>query len=347
MLFSSQQRTLKIFQAAFRTSHRHRASHLHSIAGPAATTATSSSCAAFRASNVLLHKANQQHWKYNRRYPYLVAFHQLPWNTIEPSSDALHKLLAPNLNQLVTAATAHGHRIPRLCLSQHPSVAPERALALWPGTIYILVHPTTSGAEELTAGVPHSGGEQDTRKPQWKTKKVTSPTALAHYGPLRMVTASHSPTVYELMSNDLRLCGVAVQFDPNIDGSDTDRETRTQKHHIHAESSVGTAFGKTVPSSSSFTLYYYYRPNRVPSELVKPFEKFYVPSPTPGASLLQGLVDENWAPAAKTRPLGETPAAPMPDYKPPTTPQYGLPDREAQLPGDCFGHRARQWGFRW
>lgn len=283
-------------------------------------------------------------WKYNRRYPYLISFHQLPWNTVDAGSEKAHKLLAPHYKRLLELACTRTNLLSKFILDSHPAIgSTDSAHQLLPGLVYGI--PLAGYPSDLPSNLPRSQmtlgsieqNEKDEKDwmPSWAPKswtahRVSDPISLGHYGPIDHHVA-RVQAVFELKSPDLRLlCNTCFLQLPH-------KSRNVDKFSI---------FGQLQAQSdiAVLALFHYYRPNRPPSELCKPFEKYY--SPATDLSILDEL-SSGWRETQDTRPLDERPVQPMAPYVPPVTPQYGLPDREAQLPGDCFGHRDRQWGHRW
>ena len=306
-------------------------------------------CATFRRS----HTSSPIHFKYERRYPYLVAFHQLPWNTVEPGTHKAHKLLAPHYQQLLKVAATGVVPLPGFVLPAHPDLPADKALSWYPGMVYALPLEPPQLPTPLPAAAPATLGDDATEgvtanvaewmPSGWTSKRVSDPLTLGHYGPMD-ATLAPLRGVYELTSADMRIVGNAVAFGrPHFaaGGASNKKKVDWSAVAVTGTSSLGS-LGK---ETGGFALFHFYRPNRAPSELTKPLEKFYVHGAD--TSVLDGLDEGAWSPAPAVRPAGEQPAKPMPKYTAPVTPQYGLPDREAQLPGDTFGHRDRQWGFRW
>ena len=149
------------------------------------------------------------------------------------------------------------------------------------------------------------------------------------------------------------------------------RENSSFAQMASASSASGSSKAVTLPD---FTLYHYFRPNRAPEEMTRPFEKYYrypvetSTAPTVAAateSRLNGLYTKvnlsvfgaadgkgSWTPVFDTaversKKIPNSAAAtltPPAPFRPPTSYLPPLFDRLAIAPGGCFGRRDHQWG---
>lgn len=295
-----------------------------------------------------------------KKYPYLVSHNKLPWNTVEPGSADAHKLLAPcfvrvfefAMNNRASAATS-------VVRTEHPPLTPDEWIFHLPSTSYIVAETKEDNAIPLEMVAPFEGwgsqqqqGSADDQQQQDASsassdscgKRVTDPMCLAHYGPLHVAVGAVE-AVAEFRSPDLRIVGNAVRVRAPLKLKPAPFSamwTLLKKQHEAAGASPSPAF-------VSFSLFHYYRPNRAPSELEAAFDKF-VPRERPDLTALtsaEPLVSGAAAgkKGSKGGPAGKL--TPMPIGPVPSSPLYGLMEREAVKPGDTFGCRSRMWGNHW
>jgi hypothetical protein len=169
---------------------------------------------------------------------------------------------------------------------------------------------------------------------------VTRGVALSHYGGLHGSVARVT-SVHEFKSPDLRLLCNAVCFAaPHC--SVSPRSTFDVIRKARGEGADGAEGG-----DGGFVLFHFFRPNRAPSELAQPLQKFYVHKPD--LAMLGAFAGKGGKPSrdAISTPARKRAAAvlPMPRFTTPTTYQHALPERAAIRPGGCFGNRALMWGY--
>lgn len=277
--------------------------------------------------------AKAKSFRLNLKYPSLISYHKLPWETIQHDTTQLHMHAAPHFEQLLTvAATTH---IPHLTVEHHPTVSPAEQLRLLPGVVYLKGRGPT-GATELPEG--------------FTSYTISDPSCLQYYGRLHRRIAGLQ-TVQLLTSGDLRLLCLSLHFDKVL----TDALAE------------GSSLAK-VSAPGGFSLFHFFRPNRPANELTRPFEKYFVHRPTlhlfnsfDSHPLQQKRRDNHphrpppddaaaaatsWAPVLQIprRASGKAAVTPLPPYRPPQSYLMGLAERLAVRPGDSFGRRSLMWG---
>jgi hypothetical protein len=243
------------------------------------------------------------------KYPFLVSYHQLPWMVVEPGSTRFHETVGEHYASMLDLVSKSF--VTAFVQNDHPSVPVDRWLHLLPSTVYAL---PVSGTRPLNEWAPFGWDGVDVTEDQHKT---------AHYGSCHRDYA-HVLRVVEFTSPDLRLCCNAVAF---------------RKPHCTASPSSSLQRIDEGGSNGEFVVFQFYRPNRSPSELVTPLERFYVHRPD--LSMLPG--GKGWEPKTQ-KPKTSGTAKPM-TFKPPICYQLSLPERLGVRPGDAFGRRDLMWGY--
>jgi hypothetical protein len=248
-----------------------------------------------------------------QKYPFLVSYHQLPWMVVEPGATKFHETVGEHYASVLDIASKV--QVPSLVYNNHPAVPVDRWLHLLPGSVYVL---PVSATQPLANWAPYG----------WDGVRAgDDPNKLAMYGLAHRDFAKVTQVV-EFMSPDLRLCCNAVGF--------------TKPHCVVRSNSSLAQLSGVSESNGEFTLFQFYRPNRSPSELVKPLERFYVHKPDLSVldALTQGWKSKTSIPKRSARDV----AGPM-AFKPPVCYQLSLPDRLGVVPGDAFGRRDLMWGY--
>lgn len=313
-----------------------------------------------------------------QKYPYLVSYHQLPWACVEPGSELLHKTMGPHMVQVFEAVTrsqlatasSRASLLRSVIFDAHARVPPDQWLQLLPGSMYFIPdrQPLTTlllDAQQKTADLAAQGdGSGDavlpwvldatTREAEdtaysaayapyagWQGRIVRDSRHMSHYGPV----TRYAPVLGlgEFSSPDLRLCCTAVHF------GRLSASARGRMNVLSAPPAAVAAAGsvaKEFSTTEAFSFYFFYRPNRPRSEIASPFQRFYAHRPDALSPILGLATNPKWVPVTRppARPA-HAKAAPMPDLQPLATPSYRLPEREAIIPGDCFGDRALMWGM--
>jgi hypothetical protein len=298
-----------------------------------------------------------------KKYPYMVSHNRLPWVTIEAGSPDSHKLFG---NQFVRVfETAMSNRAPggsnnsnnggvnvnhahSLVRTQHPALTVDEWLFHLPSTTYIIAETADDNAIPLEMVAPFegwgataaatatSGGEAADAAAEGDDapcgKRVSDTMCLAHYGPLQSSVGEVS-SVAEFRSPDLRIVGTAVRVLAPLKLKPAPLSAFWQLQKAQQQQFV------------SFALFHYYRQNRSPSELLAAFNKF-TPRERPDLTALTGAEPLQGAASLGQRKKGAV-VSPMPAGPVPTSPMYGLMEREAVKPGDTFGSRSRMWGHHW
>lgn len=102
------------------------------------------------------------------KYPSLVSYNKLPWETLSPDSPDLHQYLAPMYQHVLQLATSSGH-IPRLVrtsrslspsaggvLSAHPAYTTAERMQILPGMVYIMLqYPSSASPLDNVDGSPN------------------------------------------------------------------------------------------------------------------------------------------------------------------------------------------------
>ena len=285
-----------------------------------------------------------------KKFPYMVSYNKLPWNVVEAGSEDAHKLLAPSfIRAFETAATTRSAGLVR---TEHPALPEDQWLFRLPTMSYILPlhqqqqHPhvlvaeaaATSEADDVDDGADGAAAATPLAPFGWDGKRVTDPMCLAHYGQLHAAVAPVLE-VAEFRSPDLRLVCNAVRVGP----------LRRAPARMSALAAIlmpaAQAQTQATGDVAGFCLYHFYRPNRAPTEVLAPFKRL-TPNHKPDLSALAPGFEPKLARQAVGAGERAT-ASPMPAGAVPTSPMYGLAEREAVRPGDTFGSRARMWGNHW
>ncbi len=314
-----------------------------------------------------------------KKWPYMVHHNRLPWNTVEPGSELSHKILAPCFIKVLEAAARM--RVNGLVLghnSKLPSIPEDQWLYALPSATFIVPYKKSLNQnlvnvqqqqqhvnEEPEVDNNNTGRRKSfeeyykeaTQKDEldeaiknasalapygWFGKRVVDDMSLTHYGPLhssiakvREVAEFRSPDL-RIVCNALRLSGV-----------------NTKNLKIFPKSSFDE-FG--VAKCEELCIYHFYRPNRAPKEMESAFKQFInAPVERPDTLALDEIVAQgaSWKPQLgkitqqKSNQNNQKVASPMPQGPVPTSPLYGLIEREAIKPGDTFGCRSRVWGHHW
>jgi hypothetical protein len=310
-----------------------------------------------------------------KKWPYMVHHNKLPWNTVEPGSELSHKILAPCLIKVLEAAARM--RVNGLVLghnSKLPSIPEDQWLYALPSSTFIvpykkslnqnLVNVSNNSAQQQQQ-VEIDNNNSSTRKSfeqyyqeatqrnelddaiknatalapyGWFGKRVVDEMSLAHYGPLHASIAKVKE-VAEFRSPDLRIVCNALRLS----------SINSKNLKIFPKSSFDE-FG--VGKCEELCVYHFYRPNRAPREMESAFKQFVnAPVERPDTLALDEIVAQgaSWKPqlSRKTTTGNKVVVSPMPEGPIPTSPLYGLIEREAIKPGDTFGCRSRVWGHHW
>ena len=242
-----------------------------------------------------------------QKYPFLISYHRVPWLVVEAGSAKFHETVGQHYPVVLDVASKI--RIPGLKVDTHLPIPSERWLSLLPGAVYVTPWAPTS---EVSSWAPYG----------WEGRSVNDdPSKLAFYGAVdRDVARVH--TIAEFSSPDLRLSCVGIGF--------------KAPHCAVAPAS------SLADLTSGFALFQFFRPNRSPSELVKPLEKFYVSKPE--LSGFAAIMSGNFKPKFEQSRKSSATAGPM-SFSPPTCYQWMLPERRGVKPGDAFGRRDLMWGY--
>ena len=265
---------------------------------------------------------------YNKKFPNMVSFHKMPWKTIKPGDTSYHTVIAEHLEQ--TLKVASHIRTPNLFAAEHIDVPEEQWLSLLPNTMYILqqVEPIAKLPDDLEEETLPE--EQLSWAPLgWIGRRLPHHIHVQAYGGLAS-RIGDVDAIHHFTSPDLRLCCSALTISKLYNKPD-DR------------SSLAPFYKEKQP----FTFFHFYRPNRSPSEITRPFEKYYVHYAD--LSVLNSIVsDSSWTPVLEQPKAAHAKqsVAKMP-FKTPTTYALGLNDHLGIIPGSCFGTRNNQWGTVW
>lgn len=292
-----------------------------------------------------------------KRWPYMVHHNKLPWNTVEPGTELSHKILAPCFLRLIQSASMM--HINGLVMnssnsgtSNLPNIPEDQWLFALPASTFVVpVSNTSSDAKKLVITDEDEDEEKVESKAsslapyEWFGKRVVDEMCLTHYGPIA-ATVAPVLEVAEFRSPDLRIICNAIRLGNFYDS-----------FQIHSKSSLAASRSTTTTtnnknSSSNLCVYHFYRPNRAPSEMESAFKQFLRSTiERPDLSALEEVVAQGAAfkPTTTRKVSGNASASasPMPQISVPTSPQYGLIEREAIRPGDTFGCRSRVWGHFW
>lgn len=103
--------------------------------------------------------------RFSLKYPSLVSYNKLPWETLSPDSPDLHQYLAPMYQHVLQLATSSGH-IPWLVrtsrsvsssaggiLSAHPAYTTAQRMQILPGMVYIMLqYPSSASPSDDVVG---------------------------------------------------------------------------------------------------------------------------------------------------------------------------------------------------
>lgn len=280
------------------------------------------------------------------KFPKLVSYNKFPWTILSMDSPDVHKHVARHYAKVLTLAAIN--TVPNLLQDFHPEVPEHKWPSLLPSLLYVLPRVDSELQDPMEYG-PFG----------WQPQRVTDTTALQHYG---ILSASVGRLKHVIMykSPDLRLLCNAVTIQAGskqltvIAGStlsqlfttssattSTQSSSSNKKQEHHSSRSV--VIDEPMPD---FTIFHFFRPNRPPAELSRPFIKYYT---THCSSTVQELETyeqpTSWTPVLEAPPRSKGIRATHPKFKPPTSYLLGLPERHAIIPGDCFGSRALMWGY--
>ena len=309
---------------------------------------------------------------FKNKYPALVSYNKVPWLMLAADSPQLHKLVTGHYAQLLKLASLAP--VPHLLVDGHPDhISASRHLYTLPSTIYIV--PGVGGSSSSTS----ADGSNPFAPFGWAGKAVEDSVAMQYYAQLEgSATTTNSAlkvrSVVVFKSDDLRLICNAVSFEGGSKIVANSNSTLAQM--AAGTSNVTGASGSSLVTLPDFTLYHYFRPNRAPQEMTRPFEKFYrFPAETQTAATVADSVDSKvngmftkvnlsvftsggggekpaWSPVFETpversKKIPNSPAGtltPFARFTPPTSYLPPLPERLAISPGGCFGRRDHQWG---
>lgn len=253
------------------------------------------------------------------KYPALVSYNKLPWETLAPDSPSLHRHVAPFYTHVMQLAASAF--IPRLVLGSHIETESSRRMQLLPGKLYLL-----RGDEAPRGFTPHL---------------VQEPESLQHYGPL--VSAVGSLASVKLhTSDDLQLLCLQLTF------------TSPLSIAHQPGSSIATAGalkGTESPGEEPpWSLYHFFRPNRSPTEVTQPLERllrhtlYTAPIICSSSATSSPQQEADWVPVLQAPARCKSTKATMAPYRPPQSYLMGLAERLAVRPGNCFGRRSLMWG---
>jgi hypothetical protein len=248
----------------------------------------------------------------NLKYPSLVSYNKLPWEVINHETTQLHLHLAPNYEQLLTLAAVTN--VPHLTVQEHLAVPEAEQLRVLPGMVYL---------------IGGSAGQQ--APPGFTAYAVADPSALQYYGRLHH-TIAPLQRVEMCTAPDLRLLCLALHFEGVLTNT-------TETSSLQQASSAS--------KDGSFSLFYYFRPNRPANELTRPFERFYSHRPSLAALDTFGAAETSgWRPVLQVpkRTGAKAALTPAEPYRPPQNYLMGLAERLAVRPGSSFGRRSLMWG---
>lgn len=322
----------------------------------------------------------RRNYRLSLKYPALVSYNKLPWETLAPDSPALHQHVAPHYQHILQlAATTF---IPRLLLPGHPTVPPSQRMRVLPGMIYLLpdngAEPNPTSASSLSSSSSTGGAAPPPPPPGFTRHAILDTVSLQHYGQIHHCVAKVQH-VHLLTSEDLKLLclqltlqapfhlpcqvGSSLAVGPAPAGSQTSGASaavvypRFTADHT-PPSGDGQQTSRASASSSRLSLFHFFRPHRSPAELTRPLERFLSQHKPFTDDLIADFAGEGnhsqWVPVlqppkrvgskGKGGKLQPTMRATMPAYKPPQSYLMGLAERLAVRPGDCFGRRSLMWG---
>ena len=244
------------------------------------------------------------------RYPYVIEFHRLPWKCIPPSSPLAHQFGAGHYHQMLSLGSRVN--VPLLVNDFHPTLDDAKARQILPGLVYLVPEVRTLFEDPSEWG-PYG----------WSGTKITNAEYSMYYGPIDGI--SRLQELWEFTSPDLHLLCTAACFS-------------IPTGHCCS----GSSLAALQEAQQDFVLFHFYRPNRPVSELVRPLEKFYVQKPC--MCKVVDLATSEWTPAPEPKRAKGAKASPMP-LEVPEEHMNGIPEREAFIPGHCFGTRKNAWGM--
>eukprot|EP00796_Vickermania_ingenoplastis_P011402 gene11402-7907_t len=251
----------------------------------------------------------RRNYRLSLKYPALVSYNKLPWETLAPESPAIHQHLAPHLAQVLRLAAVTS--IPRFHRAAHPVVDEAHRMRVLPGAVYVL----------SARAAPPEGFEPH---------RIADTVSLQYYGDLHHRIGALD-AVDLLVSSDLHLLGLQLHFNAPL------------HLPLHPSSSLSAA----TAAGGGVSLFHFFLPHRSPADLTRPLERFlrqHRPH-TEGLIATFGAGSADWVPQLqppKRQP--DTRRASMPAYSPPQSYLMGLAERLAVRPGDAFGKRGLMWG---
>lgn len=279
----------------------------------------------------------RRNYRLSLKYPALVSYNKLPWETLAPDSPQLHRFLAPLYQHILTLAATT--LVPRLMMEEHPQVSPAERMRVMPGLLYLMRESAGSTSSSSSpAGLALPDG--------FASHLVLDTVSKQFYGPMEMAVGPVRD-VHVLTSDDLQLLGLALRI----------RFTRCTPLPNSSLQSP-TQSSSTTPLVS---LFHFFRPHRSPAEVTHPLQRFLAQHRPAKMDLLSFACDAaEWCPklqppspeerfssSATESPVSPTPSFPrasMAPYAPPQSYLMGLAERLAVRPGDCFGRRSLMWG---
>lgn len=307
----------------------------------------------------------RRNYRLSLKYPALVSYNKLPWETLAPDSPALHQHLGPYYQHILELASTTF--IPRLLLPNHPAVAPSQRMRVLPGMIYMVLDGGV-GSTQMTE-TSSSGPSGAAAPPGFTRHSILDTVSLQHYSHIHHCV-SKVQHVHLLTSEDLKLLclqltlqtpfhipcqmgsSLAVGVAPPPGSGDGEATGLPAPSVVYP-----TAAQSTSPSAAtSLSLFHYFRPHRSPAELTRPLERFLSQHKPCTDDLVARFAasDSQWVPVLQppkraVTGKGKTGGVPvvratMPSYRPPQSYLMGLAERLAVRPGDCFGRRSLMWG---
>lgn len=302
-------------------------------------------------------------FKNRKRWPYMVHHNKLPWNTVEPGTELSHKILAPCFLRVIQ--TASMMNINGLIVNNNnsssllPNIPEDQWLFALPASTFVVPVPSNNNnnknnsslivePEALDDATTTSSSSSSSLAPYgWFGKRVVDEMCLTHYGP---IAAAVAPVleVAEFRSPDLRIICNAVRLGKfHSDFNICSRSSFAAAHQNQQQSKNNN----NSIINGGFCIYHFYRPNRAPSEMEGAFKQYLQSTiERPDLAALEEVMAQGGSfKPTMARKQGATAASasPMPQGPVPTSPQYGLIEREAIRPGDTFGCRSRPWGHFW
>ena len=286
------------------------------------------------------------------KFPTLISFNKFPWMIVQPGDSSFHTIMGQHYQQLLALATRR--YLPAITPNVnnktgsniHPihDLPPSKWAFTLPNMHYLIPHvdlkpketPVILSNEQLPSEyTPETSYQSYLPTPplDWDQETIEKHLYCHSYGCLEnSLFGIESVSLYR--SPDLKLYANCITF-----------RSKYQNPAVAEENS--TIYKVSGNMSHGFSIFHYYRPNRSPAELAKPFIKYYVHLPD-----IHIIPDQkDWVPQKQIsyseRVLKKQKAKPMP-YEPPTSYLHGLPEKEGIIPGgNCFGSRDLQWGFHW